>query len=267
MIRSLAARSLSARQKSNIRNIAYKLGGYRLRPVEQLVEDVVLHDGARSFLQIGANDGYLSDPINLAIFRHSLAGTFVEPQPNYFAELQKTYRNFPGMVYVPCAIATEPGTMTMYSLDCSSGRLPGWAHGVGTLSREQIQKFGDQIDDIDSWIRSQDVECITVAELLRRASHPDPDIVVVDAEGFDHAILSQFDFADLSTKLVIYETESMKKADAADLGRRLEAAGFALVDADQDTVALRRDTETFRKRARTINEVRFERTGNVVEEA
>ena len=108
---------------------------------------------------------------------HSLAGTFVEPQPNYFAELQKTYRNFPGMVYVPCAIATEPGTMTMYSLDCSSGRLPGWAHGVGTLSREQIQKFGDQIDDIDSWIRSQDVECITVAELLRRASHPDPDIV------------------------------------------------------------------------------------------
>ena len=66
---------------------------------------------------------------------------------------------------------------------------------------------------------------------------------------------------------MIYETESMKKADAADLGRRLEAAGFALVDADQDTVALRRDTETFRKRARTINEVRFERTGNVVEEA
>jgi len=267
MIRSLAARSLSARQKSNIRNIAYRLGGYRLRPVEQLVEDVVRHDGARSFLQIGANDGYLSDPINLAIFRHGLAGTFVEPQPNYFAELQKTYRNFPGMVYVPCAIASEPGKMTMYSLDCSSGRLPGWAHGVGTLSRQQIEKFGDQIDDIDSYIRSQDVECITVAELLRRASHPDPDIVVVDAEGFDHAILSQFDFASLSTKLVIYETESMKAVDAADLRRRLEAAGFTLLDADQDTVALRRDTATFGKKARTISEPRFERTGNVVEEA
>ena len=266
MIRSLAARSLSARQKSNLRSLAYRFGGYRLRPVEQLVEQVVLHDGARSFLQIGANDGYLSDPLNLAIFRHGLSGTFVEPQPNYFAELQKTYSRFPGMVYVPCAIAAEPGTMTMYSLDCSSGRLPGWAHGVGTLSREQIRKFGDQIEDIDSYIRSQDVACITVAELLRRASHPDPDIVVVDAEGFDHAILSQFDFAGLSTKLVIYETESMNAADAADLGQRLEAAGFAILDADQDTVALRRDSAAFRNRARTVTELRFERTGNVVEE-
>jgi hypothetical protein len=46
MIRSLAARNLSARLKSNIRNIAYRLDGYNRRPVEVLVEDVVLHDGA-----------------------------------------------------------------------------------------------------------------------------------------------------------------------------------------------------------------------------
>jgi len=263
MIRSLAARSLSARQKSSIRSIAYRLGGYRLRAVEQLVEDVVLHDGARSFLQIGANDGYRSDPINLAIFRHGLAGTFVEPQPNYFAELQKTYRSFPGMAYVPCAVATEPGSMTMYSLDCSSGRLPGWAHGVGTLSREQIRKFGDQIADIDRYIRVQDVACITVTELLRRASHPDPDIVVVDAEGFDHAILSQFDFARLSAKLVIYETESMTAQDAADLRRRFEASGFVLLDADQDTVALRRDSATYRNRADKLGAA----SGRAVEQA
>ena len=56
MIRSLAARSLSARQKSSIRNMAYSLGGYTRRPVEVLVEDLVLLDGARTFLQIGANE-------------------------------------------------------------------------------------------------------------------------------------------------------------------------------------------------------------------
>src|SRR5260370_6288170 len=68
MIRSLAARNLSARQKSNIRNIAYRLGGYVRRPVEILGEDAVLQDDARTFLQIGANHGYLSDPPTLAIF-------------------------------------------------------------------------------------------------------------------------------------------------------------------------------------------------------
>jgi FkbM family methyltransferase len=248
MIRSLAARNLSARQKSNIRSIAYRLGGYKRRPVEVLVEDVVLNDGARTFLQIGANDGYLSDPLNLAIFRHKLTGTFVEPQSNYHRELQKTYRDFPGMVFLQCAIAAEKGAMTMYTLDCSSGRLPGWAHGVGTLSQEQIRKFGDQIENIESYIRSDQVQCITVADLLDRAAHRDPDIIVVDAEGFDHLILSQFDFEKLSTRLVIFETESMTRADAADLARRLEQGGFALFEADQDTIALKRDSETFRRK-------------------
>ena len=248
MLRSLAARNLSARQKSNIRNIAYRLGGYQRRPVEVLVEDVVLNDGARTFLQIGANDGYRSDPLNLAIFRHKLKGTFVEPQSNYYRELQQTYRDFPGMVFLQSAIAAEQGAMTMYTLDCSSGRLPGWAHGVGTLSPEQIRKFGDQIENIESYIRSDEVQCITVADLLDRAAHRDPDIIVVDAEGFDHQILSQFDFKQLSTRLVIYETESMTKQDAADLAQRLEQGGFALFEADQDTVALKRDSETFRRK-------------------
>jgi FkbM family methyltransferase len=249
MIRSLAARTLSARQKSSIRKVAYNWGRYVRRPVEVLVEEVVLLDGAKTFLQIGANDGYLSDPLNLAIFCHGLSGTFVEPQSNYYRELQKTYRDFPDMVFLQCAVAAKAGVMTMYTLDCSSGRLPGWAHGVGTLSREQIRKFGDQIEDIDSHIRSQVVPCLTVAELS--AVDGDPDIIVVDAEGFDHAILSQFNFAELSTKLVVYETESMKREDADDLRRRLEASGFAIFEAGQDTMALRRDTETFRRKSET----------------
>jgi hypothetical protein len=49
------------------------------------------------------------------------------------------------MLFLQYAIAAKRGVMSMYTLDCSSGRLPGWAHGVGTLSHEQIRKFGDQI--------------------------------------------------------------------------------------------------------------------------
>ncbi len=246
MIKSLAARTLSARQKSTIRSLAYRFGAYAPRQVEQLVESIVVKDGAKTFLQIGANDGYLSDPLNLAIYRLNLTGTLVEPQPNYSRELRNTYAKFPGMNFVQCAISDAPGTMTMYTLDCSSGRLPRWAHGVGTLSREQILKFGDQIADIEHYVRTTHVECITVQTLLERMPTRDPDIIVVDAEGFDHAILSQFDFSALSTKLVIYETESMASADAAALARTLTAAGFMLLDADQDTVALRRNTRTAR---------------------
>ena len=52
-----------------------------------------------------------------------------------------------------------------------------------------------------------------------------------------------------ATKLVIYETESMAEADAADLAHRLEAGGFGLFEAGQDTIAVKRTTETFRRKA------------------
>jgi hypothetical protein len=39
----------------------------------------------------------------------------------------------------------------------------------------------------------------------------------------------------------------MAKDDAADLARRLDESGFAIVEAGQDTLALRRNTATFRK--------------------
>lgn len=246
MLRSWAARTLSARQKSQLRTLAFRFGQYRPREVETVVESLVVKDDARTFLQIGANDGYMSDPLNLAIFRHRLRGTFVEPQANYFSALQETYRGFEGMQFVPKAISHEAGSMTMYTLDCSAGRLPRWAHGVGTLSREQILKSGDQIPDIESYVRTQEVQCCTVPELLGEIGERDPDILAVDAEGFDYAILSQFDFAHLSTKLVIYESDSMQADDASLLSAALQRAGFALIDVGQDTIALKQSTETYR---------------------
>jgi hypothetical protein len=40
----------------------------------------------------------------------------------------------------------------------------------------------------------------------------------------------------------------MTTADAADLARKLEEGGFAIFEAEQDTIALKRDTETFRSK-------------------
>src|SRR3954451_7374879 len=87
MLRSLAARHLSARQKSNIRHIAYRLGGYVPAAGRGLGGRRGGAGRRADLFTDRANDGYRSDPLNLAIFRHKLTGTFVEPQANYFREL------------------------------------------------------------------------------------------------------------------------------------------------------------------------------------
>jgi FkbM family methyltransferase len=244
-IRDIAARTFSPRQKSVVRRLMYGLGSYRLREVEQFVDDIITIDGATTFVQIGANDGYLSDPLNLAIFRHGLRGTFVEPQPYYFEQLKRTYRGFKGLEFLQCAIAEKPGQMQMFNLDCSSGTLPRWANGVGTLSPTQLLRLSDQIPEVEKYIRTIDVPCITVSQLLADSAINDPEIVVIDAEGYDYHILSQFDFSALNTKLLIFEAENLPDAQQAACMDQLKAANFAIIPAGQDTVAIRRSTKSY----------------------
>jgi FkbM family methyltransferase len=245
-IRKFAARTLSSRQKSIVRRCRHLLGIYPLGKAEKFVDSIISLDGARTFLQVGANDGYYADPLNLAIFCHGIRGTFVEPQRYYFDQLQNTYAGFSGLTFLQCAIAENGGKMRMFSLDCSSGKLPYWARGVGTLSREQLLRLEGQIPNVEKYIVSSDVSCVTVRELFEETSIKDPDIVVVDAEGYDYHILAQFDFSRLGTKLVIFEADSMPAHQQDSLSALFDQAGFAVVPSGQDTVAIRCTTATWK---------------------
>jgi FkbM family methyltransferase len=244
-IRKFAGQTFSSRQKSIVRRYLHLLGIYKLSQVEQFVDEIITLDGAKTFLQIGANDGYYADPLNLAIFRHKLRGTFVEPQRYYIDQLKNTYAGFDGLKFLQFAIAENAGTMRMFSLNCSSGQLPRWAHGVGTLSRDQLLRLTDQIPNVEEYIVTSDVSCITVQELFERSNINNPEIIVVDAEGYDYHILAQFDFGKLDTKLVIFETESMPADQQKACATHFEHAGFSIVRAGQDTLAIRRTTATW----------------------
>ena len=199
-VRELAAKALTPRQKSITRHVLSCVGLYELRTVEQYVDDVIRLDDATTFLQIGANDGYLADPLNLAIFRYKLRGTLVEPQLRFFSELKKTYSGFSGLEFIHCAIAEKAGSMRLYSLDCRQGNLPRWAHGCGSLSFAQLLRLKDQIPDVEKYITNCEVACITIRELLRRIDAADPDIIVIDAEGYDDQILVTVRFYDADSE-------------------------------------------------------------------
>jgi hypothetical protein len=91
------------------------------------------------------------------------------------------------------------------------------------------------------------VSCVSVSELFESTPIADPDIIVVDAEGYDHHILAQFDFRKLDTQVVIFESESMAAEQWSSCAAGFEQSGFALVPAGQDTIAIRRTTTTWKR--------------------
>jgi hypothetical protein len=87
------------------------------------------------------------------------------------------------------------------------------------------------------YLISEDVPCITVKDLLRKHRVARLDLVFIDTEGFDFAVIKQLDFDRLKPKAIIFESSHLGEAEALACRAFLEARGYALYPAGGDTIA------------------------------
>jgi FkbM family methyltransferase len=138
-----------------------------------------------TFLQIGANDGITGDPIHTFVTRYGFRGVCVEPQPDAFARLQATYRDQPGVACVHAAIAANDGEATLYRFRPGPG-VPEWADGLATFSRDLLVT---NFQGLQGEIEAVTVPTRTIASLLASQHVETLDLVQIDTEGFDFAII------------------------------------------------------------------------------
>lgn len=165
-----------------------------------------------TFVQAGANDGMDGDPLRASILRYHLRGLLIEPLPSAFARLQQNYASEPQVQLANCAVGSAAGRATLYGDDrCAS------LTGTGLAT---------------------EVEVRTLPDLLAAYGLPAPSILVVDVEGLDAAIVLSALDAGLRPPIIMYESVHLPRATQDECLRRLEAAGYAFVDADVDTYAV-----------------------------
>lgn len=150
-----------------------------------------------TFLDIGANDGVTLSNI-WACVKRGWFGVCVEPSPAAFARLKRNMNPYEVEVF-NVAIGATAGTMTLH--DSGTHLKRGDVALLSTLDHAHAQKWaGHEFKPVD-------VEVITVRDLLAYASFPAFDLVTIDAEGLDLAILQQMDLTAMGVRMVIIEHE------------------------------------------------------------
>ena len=150
-----------------------------------------------TFLDIGANDGMTLSNV-WACVKRGWAGVCVEPSPEAFARLKKNMHPYEVEVF-NVAIGQKAGTMTLH--DCGTHLKRGDVALLSTLDKEHAEKWaGHKFKPVE-------VTVITMGELLEAASFPNFDLVTIDAEGLDLAILQQMDLEKMGVRMLIIEHE------------------------------------------------------------
>lgn len=190
-------------------------------------------------LQIGANDGQDYDPLR----RHLRLGRWhawlLEPVPDIHRRLVENTRFLGRVTALNLAIGPEDGWLPFYRVTpARPGEVvPPWYDKVGSFDRELIVDLARLWEPIVDRIEKTEVECVTVETLLDRYPIGVPDLVHVDAEGFDGQILGQIHDVGLRPGLLFYEHAHLA-AETEPTADRLRSSGYSLFVEGMDTLAI-----------------------------
>lgn len=166
---------------------------YMEYPPHSPLDDVLLRlfptlDGL-CFIQIGAGDGILADPIGHLIERYRWSGLLLEPLPDRFRLLKERHGANSRLTLVQAALAGECGVRDMFRLRPELHGLPDWAAGLPSLSRARLEHAARELGLPDVAIVAAPVEAIDWDCVLARFGDRRCDLLVIDAEGQDVDLL------------------------------------------------------------------------------
>ena len=163
--------------------------GYRLyRPNPYAVFDfesfltrhLAVH-GHLSYVQIGANDGILNDPM-FGFLKHNpknISGFLLEPIPSVYKSLVSNYEKFQGLKFFNYAIHETNPSMQLYKVkEEYEKQLPNFAKGIASFDPEHWIKTTLVPDS--SYIEVINVACVSLNEFLEMNNIKSLDLLIVD---------------------------------------------------------------------------------------
>ena len=193
-------------------------------------------------VQVGANDGQLSDPLFPYFAGHGWHGLLLEPNPVYFARLGDLHAARPHVVPRQVGCSSSAAEMTLFYLDPDHEDLYRRdARGCATLDRARMRAAleKERADVPEDHIAQVTVHLRPLDAVLADEGITTADVLVIDVEGHEPEVLAGCDLAALSPRLVVVEqnTRSTRGATLAPL----RAAGFRIAKLAGDVYAFAHD--------------------------
>lgn len=206
------------------------------------------------FIQIGAFDGVMHDPLRKYIVRYEWNGILVEPQPEPFNKLQELYANCDRINLLNCVISDSRGDKIIYVVDEDAGALPDWIRGSASFDRKNLSKYSASLPALGNAIKELRVKSITMNDLISIHGNKPLDLLQIDAEGYDGELIKMFPFETLKPQIIHFESKNLSRNQLQEVVDILVRKGYDVafdggMQKAEDMIAVLRQPEIFSNNA------------------
>ena len=140
-------------------------------------------------VQVGANDGKRFDSLNFFLKKYKCKAILVEPIEEYFNRLKLNYNDQPNIIFENSAISEKNQLFSLYTVNQNKiNQYDEHIAGINSFNKNHLIKHGVKNKDIVK----QQVNSLTIKELLIKHKFTSLDLVFLDTEGYDGVIISNF---------------------------------------------------------------------------
>jgi FkbM family methyltransferase len=207
-----------------------------LKPLDLVLASYDARGEKVTILQVGACDGVNNDPIRHHVAKGSSRAILIEPNHFAFARLQKTYAGLPNVTLIQTAIGEQDGEAHLYrvkkteKMDSEVDLTLQFA----SFYREHLEHRGF----LPSEIEQITVPCRSLSSLVAELGLTKIDLLQIDAEGFDAAVVRMALKMPVRPDCINFEHIHLTSADRQLLFDVLKANGYLLGYDDWDILAL-----------------------------
>ena len=188
------------------------------------------------FIQIGAHDGSMDDPISENITQYAWRGIFVEPQRPHFDSLVARHKKegtFDRHHFENAAVDEVSGVRELFKVKDEKIRGAEQTGLASFYSNRALATYA-ALDQLTS----ERVSCISLNDLLIKYGVGHIDLLQIDTEGFDAEIIQMIDFGQIAPTFIRYEHRHLKWSEFQRCRKLLSAHGYTNLTMQNDAAAI-----------------------------
>ena len=220
----------------------YKIGPYSIFDFECFLYRHLAVHKKMSFIQIGANDGKMNDPIyqfNVSN-KDVVSGFVLEPLPDIFEKLVENYKCCPGVKPFNLAIHSTQSEMVLHRVKPERAKeVPAFARGIASFDANHWEK-STLVPSAD-FIEQIKVKCVSFSDFIKSNAIDKLDLLLIDTEGYDFEILMSIDFTNIKPRIIHFEhgirNQVMSAEKFIQICNHLNSYGYQIIAESYDATA------------------------------
>jgi FkbM family methyltransferase len=180
-----------------------------------------------NFIQVGANDGYSTDPIQPFIKSGFWAGLMIEPNPIAFKKLEDVYASAGQLKLLNCAVGRAEGNADFFA--CRDPHTNLSSFDKATILKHKDWAVSKGLPDPEDCIERISVSVRTLESLCTENKMKQLDVLVIDAEGSDCDVISSLNIKERKPRVIYFEHVHCPTDDTKQLKELLIASGYRLI--------------------------------------